>query len=91
MENMWLMATSLGLSVRLMGDFGEHPVDNEVKRLLGIPEYLEVVYRLRLGYPMIEEGGSRVQRYVNDFVHYNLYGKELESTERRGIRDGTGR
>jgi nitroreductase len=75
MENMWLMATSLGISVRILSDFGDKGVEIEVKRILEIPEDLRVAYGLRLGYPLGKQTkGLRVRREVDDFTFYNKYG-----------------
>ncbi len=75
MENMWLMATSLGISVRLLSDFGEKGVEEEVKRITEIPEHMKAVYGLRLGYPTTKlSKGLRVRREVEDFTYHNHYG-----------------
>ncbi len=75
MENMWLMATSLGISVRIMSDLGDVSVQDEVKRTLGIPDHLRIVYGLRLGYPASSPAkGLRVRRDLVDLTHRNLYG-----------------
>jgi nitroreductase len=77
MENMWLMASSLGISVRILSDFGDAGVDVETKRVLGIPQHLSVLLGLRLGYPVEAEGeGIRVRRYLSDFTYHNRYGKK---------------
>jgi len=77
MENMWLMAASLGISVRVMSDFGDAPIQEEVKRTLGIPGRLRIAYGLRLGYPQSSPAqGLRVRRDVEGFTHHNQYGKK---------------
>lgn len=74
MENMWLMATSLGISVRIMSDLGDKGVDDEVKHLLNIPDNMEPVYGFRLGYPKDRMGKTlRVRRDIKDFTYYNRY------------------
>ena len=79
MENMWLMAESLGISVRIMSDLGDIPVTEQVKQVLGIPGRLHVVLGLRLGYPKNDPPAApRVRRDLADFVHYNGYGKTHE-------------
>ena len=74
MENMWLMAESLGICVRILSDFGDVPVTEDVKRVLRIPEGLRIVYGLRLGYPKhhVSEG-PRVRRELEEFIHWNDY------------------
>jgi len=74
MENMWLMAQSLGISVRILSDFGDKGVDREVMRMLHIPDHMNVVYGLRLGYPISSMTKSlRVRRELKDFTHRNDY------------------
>ena len=53
MENMWLMAQSLGISVQILSVFSGNPVEKEVKRILNIPEYMKTAYVFRLGYPSL--------------------------------------
>ena len=79
MENIWLAAESLGISVRIMSDFGDVPVTEDVKRTLGIPSRQRIAYGLRLGYPQSEPPKElRVRRELEDFVHHNRYGNMLE-------------
>ena len=74
MENMWLMAESLGIGVRIMSDFGDVPITEEVKRVLGIPDRLRIIYGLRLGYPKSKPPKEiRVRRELTDFVYWNGY------------------
>jgi len=76
MENMWLMAHSLGIAFHIMSEFGEDPVENESKRILKIPEYMKIAYGYRLGYPVSEiSKRHRVRREAADFTHHNMFGK----------------
>jgi nitroreductase len=76
MENMWLMATSLGISVRVLSDFGDKGVEEKVKDVLGIPARLRTPYGLRLGYPRTRpQAPLRVRRDLADLAHHNRYGK----------------
>ncbi len=86
MENMLLVASSLGISVRVLSDFGDPGVDLQAKRILEIPEHMNLVYGLRLGYPGSEhEDGPRVRRDIDDLVHHNRYPNNgLGSTEKKG-------
>lgn len=52
MENMWLMAQSLGIGLQILSVFSAYPVAKEVKRILNIPEYMNIAYTIRLGYPV---------------------------------------
>jgi len=75
MENMWLMANSLGIAFHIMSEFGEDPVEKEAKRILAIPAHMKMAYACRLGYPISEPGkGLRVRRDVKDFAYHNRFG-----------------
>lgn len=77
MENMWLMATSLGISVRILSDLGDKLVDVQVKKVLNIPDHMNVVYGLRLGYPISATPKLlRVRRDLKDFTHHNGYANQ---------------
>jgi len=57
-----------------MSDFGDKGVDKEAKRILHIPDHINVVYGLRLGYPKSRPARSlRVRRDVEDFTLHNGY------------------
>jgi nitroreductase len=79
-ENMWLMASSLGIGFHIVSSFGDGPIEKEVKRILGIPDSLVIVYAIRLGYPVSDSDSEylRVRREVDDFTYHNRFGnKEL--------------
>ena len=77
MENMWLMAQSLGLSLHILSVFGNASVEKEAKKVLGIPEPLKIAYAFRLGHPESEvKEQLRVRRDVEDFTHHNRYGRK---------------
>jgi nitroreductase len=89
MENMWLMAQSLGISLQILSVFAADPVEKEVKKILGIPEDLKIAYSCRLGYPASASASAsdwasassstkplRVRRDIEDFAHYNGFGKK---------------
>ena len=71
---MWLMASSLGIGFHIVSSFGDGPIEKEVKHILGIPDSLDIVYAIRLGYPLSDTGYLRVRREVNDFTHHNRFG-----------------
>jgi nitroreductase len=74
MENMWLMAQSLGVSVHILSVFSAETVEKEAKRILGVPEYMRVAFALRLGYPVSEQAKHlRVRRDMETFTHHNRY------------------
>ena len=75
-ENMWLTATALGISFHIVSSFGVGRVEAEVKRILGVPASLRIVYAIRLGYA--EPGadtGLHVRREIADFTHRNRFGR----------------
>lgn len=71
MENMWLTANSLGISVQIISALSDEKVEAEIKKILNIPNYLKVAFSMRLGYPIRDEKSIRVRRDINDFVRYN--------------------
>ncbi|MBV7274718.1 nitroreductase family protein [Clostridium sp. PL3] len=74
MENMWLMANSLGIGVQIVSALIGGPVEKEVKRILNIPDHLRIAFSCRLGYPVVGEPKlARVRRDVVDFTHINKY------------------
>ncbi len=74
MQNMWLMAQSLGISLQILSAFSAYPVAKEVKRILGIPEHMNIAFTLRLGYPASQPAKYlRVRRDVGEFTHHNQY------------------
>ena len=76
MENMWLMAQSLGIGLQLLSAFSAPPVELEIKKLLGVPEYMKIAYTCRLGYPTSASKYLRVRRDIEDFVHHNQIGNK---------------
>lgn len=74
MENMWLVSESLGISFQVMSVFSEKENQKEIKKVLNIPDYMEISYACRLGYPLPPQGKYlRVRRDIKDFTHYNSY------------------
>ena len=76
MENMWLMASSLGISLQILSSFAAPPVEKQLKQVLGIPERLKIAYACRLGYPTGSTKYLRVRRDVEKFAHYNKFGNK---------------
>ena len=77
MENMWLMAQSLGIGFQIMSALGTDPVADEVKRILHIPDDLKIAFTARLGYPIASSTKYlRVRREVEDFTHHNQFGNK---------------
>jgi nitroreductase len=77
MENMWLMAQSLGISVQVLSVFSTNPVEKVVKRILNVPEHMKVALAFRLGYPVSKSlKRLRVRRDAEAFTHYNRFGNK---------------
>ena len=76
MENIWLTAQSLGIGTQILSAFSAPPVETEIKKLLGIPEYMKIAYTCRLGYPSSASKYLRVRRDIEDFAHHNKYGNK---------------
>ncbi len=73
MENMWLMANSLGIDFHIVSSLSNGSVGRNIKKLLNIPQELRIAYSFRLGYPVKKMDFLRVRRDVEHFVHYNRY------------------
>jgi len=72
MENMWLMAHSLGISVHILSVFSGDAVEKEVKRILNIPEHMKIAFAMRLGYPVSKPSKQlRVRRDMEMLTHHN--------------------
>ena len=53
MENMWLMAQSLGMSVHVVSVLGGDAVEKEVKQILNISDYMRIAFALRVGHSVL--------------------------------------
>lgn len=75
MENMWLVAQSLGVSFQVLSVFGGGQVEAKVKRILSIPKPLKIAYAIRLGYTPAGERAEnlRVRRDPKVMAHYNSF------------------
>jgi nitroreductase len=76
MENMWLMAQSLGIGLQILSAFSAPPVETEIKKLLGVPDCMKIAYTCRLGYPASTSKYLRVRRDIEDFTHHNKFGNK---------------
>ncbi len=76
MENMWLMANSLGIDLHIVSSLSNSPSEKSIKKLLGVPEELIIAYSFRLGYALAPYKYIRVRRDVEDFTHHNKYGNK---------------
>jgi nitroreductase len=78
MENMWLVAQSLGIGFHIQSVLSGEGVEREVKRILAVPEHAKIGFAVRLGYPKTPVTPTtylRVRRDVEDFTHRNRYAK----------------
>ncbi len=80
MENMWLMANSLGISFQVVSAIGRGPVEKEIKSILNIPDHLQIPFAFRLGYPVSPAAKNlRVRRDIEDFTHHNRFGNRYKN------------
>jgi nitroreductase len=77
MENMWLMAQSLGISFHILSSFTDNAVEQKVKKILKIPSHLKIAFTCRLGYASAPRRYLRVRRDIQDFTSHNQYGEKL--------------
>jgi nitroreductase len=74
MQNMWLMAESLGIGLQIMSVFSSEHVENKLRQILSIPECMSIAFACRLGYPPDEPARYvRVRRDVSRFTHRNSW------------------
>jgi nitroreductase len=75
LENMWMSAQSLGISVQVLASLAGGDVEPALAKLLGIPDHMRVAFGCRLGHPLIDTvSESRVRREIGDFAYRNVYG-----------------
>lgn len=79
LQNIWLTAQELGLGLQVMSVFGAGHVEDELRRILSVPEHLKIAFACRIGYPAAPGGRYlRVRREIRRFAHRNRYGAQLE-------------
>jgi nitroreductase len=75
MENMWLMAQSLGIGFHVLSVFSAETIEKEVRNLLRIPHHMRIGFACRLGYSAAHPVTNlRVRRDLKDLTHHNLFG-----------------
>jgi nitroreductase len=74
LQNMWLVASSLGIGFQIQSALSGPNVETEVKRIVGVPDPLKVGFTCRIGYPVQDPTHVRVRRDIEDFVHRNRHG-----------------
>jgi nitroreductase len=77
MENMWLMAQSLGISVHVLSVFAGDAVEKEVKQILSIPDYMKVAFAFHMGHPVSKPAKHlRVRRDMEMLTCHNRFGNK---------------
>ena len=80
MENMWLMAQSMGIAFHVVTALKADSVENEVKSILKIPNRMKIAFSVRLGYPASTSYKYlRVRREIEDFVHHTQFNNKYKS------------
>jgi nitroreductase len=74
LQNMWLIATGLGISVQVLSAMSGGDTEAVLHQLLDIPGHMQIAFGCRLGYPRAPPPKYlRVRREVADFTHHNRY------------------
>ena len=73
MENMWLMANSLGIGFHILSALSEGNISGKLHKMLNIPKNMKIAYSFRLGYPVDSDKYLRVRRKVDVFSYKNKY------------------
>ena len=80
MENMWLMAQSMGIAFHVITTLNVDSVEIEVKSILRIPNQMKIAFSVRLGYPTPSSYKYlRVRREIEDFVHQDQFNNKFIS------------
>jgi nitroreductase len=80
MENIWLMAQSIGIASHVITALNADSVENKVKSILKIPNQMKIAFSVRLGYPAPNSYKYlRVRREIEDFVHQNQFNNKFIS------------
>ncbi|SPJ17948.1 Nitroreductase [Burkholderiales bacterium] len=76
MQNMWLMAETLGIGMQILSTFSQGEAEDELHRFLKIPQFMKIAFACRLGYPETASAGYlRVRRGIGELTHWNRYGR----------------
>jgi len=77
LQNMWLMAHSLGLGFQALSVSSAPPVEQAVKNLVAAPGHMKVAFAVRIGHPVTAVPYVRVRREIADFAHRNHFDNKL--------------
>lgn len=81
MQNLWLSAENLGISMQVLSGLGADDVEHQVQSILGIPRHLKISFAARMGYPLAGPASHlRVRRKIQDFTHRNRYQLRAEQS-----------
>ncbi len=74
MQNMWLVAHSLGLAFQIVSSLASEESVTELRKILNFKLPWKIGFVVRLGYPPAKQHPYlRVRRDIKDFVHYNSF------------------
>jgi nitroreductase len=83
MQNMWLMAYSLGLGIQIVSSLASEESVIELRKILKFKLPWKIGFVIRMGYPPAKlQPYLRVRRDIKDFVHYNSF--ENRSNDLKG-------
>ncbi len=74
LQNMWLMAQSLGLGCQALSVLSGPSVEEAVKNIVAAPRHMKIAFAMRLGHPVASVPYLRVRRELAEFVHWNHFG-----------------
>jgi nitroreductase len=85
---MWLMATTLGISVQVLSALSAADSEAALHQILDIPGHMQIAFACRLGYPTVEATKYlRVRREVAEFTHCNRYAAKTGSSPAQKDRE----
>jgi nitroreductase len=79
MDNMWLVAESLGIGFQIQSALNADRVEGNVKQLLGIPAHVRIGFALRVGFVKAPAIYLRVRRDVEDLTHCKRFRQKRTS------------
>lgn len=77
LQNMWLMANSLGIGFQALSASSVPAVEQGAKEFLAVPDRMKGAYAVRAGHPVAPVAYLRVRREVAEFAHRNGFGRGL--------------
>lgn len=72
LQNVWLRAEARWIGMQVISVFSDQHVEDELRRILSIPQYMKIAFACRLGYPSVPPGRYvPVRRDAPRFTHRN--------------------